>query len=112
MPNTDKALLLQYAELKTLEKQTSQRIKELAPNVLEAVQRYQFEAAEQSPVSIEGVGTYSLKFLKTWTFPQEVEELRAKLKEAEVDAQRTGRATFEEKPSLTFTGVTNERTNE
>ncbi len=51
------------------------------------------------------VGSFSISPRKTWTYPANVENLADEYKSAKALAESTGEATYEEKPSLTFTQI-------
>lgn len=51
------------------------------------------------------VGKFSVTKRKTWTYPEEVNELGEEFKAAKAKAESTGEATYEESDSLRFTSA-------
>ncbi len=48
-------------------------------------------------------GSFSVNMLKSWTYPEKVNQMNEDFKAAKAKAESTGEATYEEKPSLRFT---------
>ena len=51
------------------------------------------------------VGKFSVTKRKTWTYPEEVNEIGEEFKAAKAKAESTGEATYEESESLRFTSA-------
>lgn len=51
------------------------------------------------------VGKFTITKLKTWEYPEQVKAIGENFKAAKAQAESTGEATFEETPSLRFTGL-------
>lgn len=51
------------------------------------------------------VGKFAISKLKSWTYTEAVEEKTEELKALKAKEESTGDATYEEKPSLRFTGM-------
>ena len=51
------------------------------------------------------VGKFSISKLKSWTYSDKVTDLEEKYKAEKAHEEMAGIATFEEKPSLRFTGI-------
>ena len=58
-------------------------------------------AEEVDEIGFE-LGKISLSYLKTWTYPDEVNDLLEEGKQAKKTAEKIGTATFVEKPSIKF----------
>jgi hypothetical protein len=52
-----------------------------------------------------GLGKFTVSKLKSWTYTEAVEEKNEELKALKAKEESTGDATYEEKPSLRFTGL-------
>ena len=92
-----KELLEKYAELKNQIKVAEEQVKELAPQVMDAM-----NGTNNDKVDAEGIGTFSIANRKTWTYGPEVKALKNGL-EGEMRAQQAdGTATFTENPYLLF----------
>lgn len=64
------------------------------------------ELAEGGETTVEtAVGKFTVSNIKTWKYTDKVYELEEKFKAQKATEQSTGDATFEEKPSLRFTGI-------
>lgn len=84
-----------YASLKLQIFALEEEMESLQPDLLA-------EIPDDTPVELENIGTFSLGKRKKWTFPQNVEETRTKLKEEEKLSQQTGTAVYEENKFITF----------
>ena len=61
-------------------------------------------ANEEDKISTS-VGSFSIAKLKSWTYTDKVDILKQELDAQKASEESTGEATFEEKPSLRFTGI-------
>ena len=62
------------------------------------------EMIESGQQKVETVwGSFSVNMLKSWTYPEKVNQMNEDFKAAKAKAESTGEATYEEKPSLRFT---------
>ena len=87
-----------YADLKIKEKVLKEEISKLGPQLLDMME----ETEEETEF-----GKFSIKKLRKWTYPAEVEALEDQFKSAKEEAQQLGTATYEESESLVFNQVKN-----
>lgn len=93
----DKAKLEKYADLKNSIKRLEEEAALLQPEIMA-------EMGDAQEISTE-FGTFTVASRRKWTYPESVEKSREELKKAELEAQQTGYATYDEKPYLVFKAV-------
>lgn len=93
----DKDTLLEYAELKAKIKEIEERIKEIAPTILEVL-----TSTGSEEIDVKGTGKFILSLYRTWTYPQEIVTIEETLKAKKKESEQKGTATYVEKPVLKF----------
>lgn len=94
----NKEILQRYATLKIEDKRIKNEIDFLKPQVLLNV----MAVSTTQPVQVDGVGTFSLKKLKTWEYSPELTALKARVAEMEAEEKQNGKAQFTETDSVVF----------
>lgn len=89
----------EYAILDAKMKVLSDQKDLLRVKILEAL------VGSETPSVETPVGKFTVSKLKSWTYTEAVEEKTEELKALKAKEESTGDATYEEKPSLRFTGV-------
>jgi hypothetical protein len=95
MPKFEEYAILD-AQIKHLESQKDALRAEITKDILES---------DDPDIGKTAWGKFSVSMLKSWTYPDDVLKLNEDYKVAKGKAESTGRATYEEKPSLRFTEV-------
>ena len=89
----------QYARLDSEIKDLTAQRDKIKPLIVE-------ELYKQGSSSMAcGFGKFSIVNLKTWKYTEAVEEKTEELKALKAQEESRGEATYEEKPSLRFTGA-------
>jgi len=89
----------EYAILDAKIKALTSQKDEIKVQILE-----EFEASGTNNMDTP-VGKFTISKLKSWTYTEAVEEKTEELKALKAKEESTGDATYEEKPSLRFTGL-------
>lgn len=89
----------QYALLDAKIKDLTNQKDELKVQILEDL------VSSETPSISTPVGKFTISKLKSWTYTEAVEEKAEELKALKAKEESTGDATYEEKPSLRFTGI-------
>lgn len=98
MDDKDKQLLSEYARLKSEEGAIKERLAEIQPEVLELI----FGIDEYDTKVETSLGNFTVRKVKTWTYPAAIVEAEDNVKTAKKQAQANGDATFEVEPGLNF----------
>lgn len=81
-----KELLLEYGRLKLQVKKNEELIEAMQPDVLAFLQKIE----DQKPVSIDGLGIFSLVNRKVWKYTPKVDELKKALDDRKAEEQALG----------------------
>lgn len=92
----NKEILQKYAELKHQEKETKEKIIELAPVILS------YMNGEQADKITSAFGTFSIEHRKDWRYTTAVDLAERKLKELQLNEQARGIAKFKERSVLKY----------
>lgn len=96
MTTINENLLADYAELKTQEKAVAEKLKELAPQIVEQMGKNEAEEIETS------YGKFSISKRRSWTYPEDLMARETVLKADKKKAEQVGTATYEETPFLVY----------
>lgn len=88
-----------YALLDAQEKEIKAKKEAMRLEILKLMVENNLKAQEHS------LGKFSVKKLKTWTYPERIVEMSEQLKAEKALAESTGEATYTESDSLAFTGI-------
>jgi hypothetical protein len=95
----DKVYYEQYAILDAKIKDLTNQKDEIRNKILEDLVENEIPSIDTT------VGKFTISKLKSWTYTEAVEEKTEELKALKAKEESTGDATYEEKPSLRFTGL-------
>jgi hypothetical protein len=95
----DKVYYEQYAILDAKIKDLTSQKDEIRNKILEDLVENEIPSIDTT------VGKFTISKLKSWTYTEAVEEKTEELKALKAKEESTGDATYEEKPSLRFTGM-------
>lgn len=98
MDDTTKERFMLYARLKREIAEREVQLDSLKGEVLQSMLAID---GESTKIETE-LGNFTVKVLKTWTFPENITVAEEALKKEKDVAKQTGAATFEEVPSLYF----------
>lgn len=85
-----------YAEIKTAISKLEEELEKLLPDIIGVMQD---QGAEEYEMEL---GKFIMNKRRTWSYPEEIKHQEESLKACKRDAERTGEATYEEKPILKF----------
>jgi nucleoid DNA-binding protein len=91
----NKNLFEEYASLKQKEKELVEKIKELAPKIME-------EMGDNEEVELGDVGRFIVGRRRSWVYPQTIQEAEENIKVAKRDAEKLGDAEYAENPYLIY----------
>lgn len=90
----DIKLFNDYATLKEAEKEIQAKLDELKPKIIELM-------GENEEINTD-FGSFVIGKRRRWTYPENINQLGERYKEAKIEAERTGEAQYEENPYLIF----------
>lgn len=96
----DKQIFNDYIDLKEQAKLIDLKIEELKPQILE-----QMQAAGAEEIVVEQRGTISLSSRRTWTYPPAIKKMEEDLKQAQVEAEAKGEASYKDNVFPLFNAV-------
>lgn len=97
----NKELLERFAKLKVEEKRLKNEIEFLQPEVLKEVSAV-YTGQPVTTEAIKDIGAYSIRKLKTWTYSEALQDIKAEVAEQEAEEKQNGKASFVESESLMF----------
>lgn len=95
-------IIVSYGKMKKQIKQLEDELSRIRPEVL--VRIMDLKGDSDSPVQVPGLGTYNISLNKTWRYTDEVINMSTRLKELKATEEKEGKATYDEKLELRFTG--------
>lgn len=95
----DRTLLEDYAILKSVIADATEKLEAMQPEVVAAIVRLN---PSDKTVVADRIGTFTVAARKSYVYPADIEAADAALRERKKDAVRLGTATVEEKEYLVF----------
>lgn len=96
----EKELLKKYAALKMHIASLTDKLDEIKPEITGIVEKLNPIDKE---VVVDGIGTFVIVQKRKYTYPQDITDLEAQVKEKKKEVEATGDAKFEIQPYLKFT---------
>lgn len=98
MDEATKSKFAEYARLKNEAAAIKERLDVLEPELLDTM----LDIDDVNTKVETPIGTFSIRKTKTWTYPEAIVNAQEHLKTAISQAKKSGDATYEENPSLSF----------